>query len=87
MNLLEQLIKASGEIVIISRNVNNNFVVHFDHCCVYNNPGALGEFGIGTTINDAVKDYINKISGKRLVFNYGTSSERFAKFIILTEEK
>ena len=34
MTLLEQLINASGEIVIISKDVNDNYVVHFNHCDV-----------------------------------------------------
>lgn len=86
MNLLEQLINASGEIVIISKDVNDNYMVHFEHCDVYKNPGALGEAGRGKTVDAAVKDYVKKISGKKLVFNYGTDSERFATFIILIEE-
>lgn len=86
MNLLEQLINASGEIVIISKDVNDNFIVSLDHSGVYTNPGALGECGRGKTIEEAAKDYVTKISGKTLVFNYGTPSERFAKFIMLIKE-
>jgi hypothetical protein len=56
-------------------------------CDVYNNPlGALGVCGRGKTVEQAVKDYIQKISGKTLVFNYGTESERFAKFIFIFDE-
>ena len=31
----------------------------------------IGEFGIGTTVEEACEDYLNKISGKTLVFGFG----------------
>lgn len=83
MTLLEQLVANSGKAVIINTDIDDNFVVYMDKCSVYNNPGALGASGRGKTVEQAVKDYIQKISGKTLVFNYGTESERFAKFIFI----
>lgn len=53
---------------------------------MYNNPGALGVCGRGKTVEQAVKNYIQQVSGKTLVFNYGTESERFAKFIFIFDE-
>lgn len=86
MTLLEQLVTNSGKAVIINTDIDDNFVVYMDKCSVYNNPGALGAAGRGKTVEQAVKDYIQKISGKTLVFNYGTESERFAKFIFIFDE-
>ena len=86
MTFLEQLVTNSGESVVISKDINDNFVVCVDNCDVYNNPGALGVAGRGKTVEQAVKDYIQKISGKTLVFNYDTESERFAKFIFIFDE-
>lgn len=83
MTLLEQLVTNSGRSIIINKDIDDNFVVYMDKCSVYNNPGALGVSGRGKTVELAVKDYIQKISGKTLVFNYGTDSERFAKFIFI----
>lgn len=86
MTFLEQLVNNSGETIIINKNIDDNFVVWMDKCDVYNNPGALGVCGRGKTVEQAVKDYIQKISGKTLVFNYGTESERFAKFIFIFDK-
>lgn len=86
MTFLEQLVTNSGEPVVITKDTDDNFVVCVDNCDVYNNPGALGVAGRGKTVKQAVKDYIQKISGKTLVFNYGTESERFAKFIFIFDE-
>lgn len=86
MTLLEQLVTNSGETVVITKDNNDDFVVWMDKCDVYNNPGALGIYGIGKTVERAAKDYIQKISGKTLVFNYATESERFAKFIFIFDE-
>lgn len=86
MTLLEQLVTNFGETVVINKDINDNFVVLMDKCAVYNNPGALGVCGRGETIEQATKDYISQISGKTLVFNYATESERFAKFIFIFDE-
>lgn len=86
MTLLEQLVTNSGEPIVINKDVDDNFVVCIDKCAVYANPGALGVCGRGKTVEQAVKDYIRQISGKTLVFNYGTESERFAKFIFIFDE-
>lgn len=86
MTFLEQLVTNSGESVVISKDSYDNFVVWIDKCSIYNNPGALGAAGRGETIEQAVRDYIQKISGKTLVFNYGTESESFAKFIFISDE-
>ena len=86
MTLLEQLVNNSSESIVINKDIDDNFVVWMDKCSIYNNPGALGVGGRGKTVEQAVKDYIQKISGKTLVFNYGTESERFAKFIFIFDE-
>lgn len=83
MTFLEQLVTNSGEPIVISKDINDNFVVHMNKCDVYNNPGALGVCGRGKTVEQAAKDYIQQISGKTLVFNYDTEDERFAKFIFI----
>jgi hypothetical protein len=86
MTLLEQLVTNSGESIGISKDINDNFVVWMDKCSVYNDPGELCVCGIGKTVEQATKDYIQKISGKTLVFNYATESERFAKLIFIFDE-
>lgn len=86
MTLLEQLVTNSGKALVINKDIDDNFVVYMDKCSIYNNPGALGAAGRGKTVEQAAKDYIQKISGKTLVFNYGTESERFAKFIFIFDE-
>ena len=86
MTFLEQLVTNSGEPVVITKDSNDNFVVWMDKCSIYDNPGALGVGGRGKTVEQAAKDYIQRISGKTLVFNYGTDSERFAKFMFIFDE-
>ena len=34
-----------------------------------------GIFGVGTTFEEACEDYLNKISGKKLVFGFGENRE------------
>ena len=87
MTLLEQLVNSTGESVILSKDINNKFVVCLDKWAVYTNPGALGECGRGNTIEEATEDYINKISGKTLVYRYDMEDERFAKFICFVKDK
>ena len=86
MTFLEQLVTNSGEPVVITKDSSDNFVVWMDKCSIYNNPGALGVCGRGKTVEQAAKDYIQQISGKTLVFNYDTESERWAKFIFIFDE-
>jgi len=81
MTLLEQLINNAGEPIVASKDVNGNFIVHIDRCGIYNGIGEIGACGRGTTLEQATEDYINQISGKELVFNYGTDSERKMKCI------
>ena len=83
MTLLDQLANNSWETLVINKDVNGNFMVAFDNCSVYTNPGALGVCGRGRTTELAARDYIQQITGKTLVFNYGTDSERKAKFIFI----
>ena len=83
MTFLEQLVTNSGETIVINKDIDDNFVVWMNKCDVYNNPGALNVCGRGKTVEQAAKDYIHQISGKTLVFNYDTESERFAKFIFM----
>ena len=85
MSLLDQLVECSGETVTVRKNNAGKFIVMFEHCDVYDGVGVLGVFGEGGTVGYAVKDYINKISGKRLVFNFNTESERYAKFIFFKD--
>ena len=35
----------------------------------------IGAFGKGTTVEEACEDYLNKISGKTLVFGFGENRE------------
>lgn len=82
MTLLEQLVNSTGESVIIGKDINNKFVVCLNKWAISTDTGgALGECGRGDTIEQATEDYINKISGKSLVYRYGSDDERFAKFI------
>lgn len=87
MTLLDQLANNSGETLVISKDANGDFMVAFDKCSVYTNPGALGVCGRGRTTELAARNYIQQITGKTLVFNYGTDSERKAKFIFIIPEQ
>lgn len=86
MTLLEQLISNSGESVIISKDINDKFVVCLDKWAIYTNPGALGECGRGITIEEATEDYIKKISGRTMVYHYGSDDEKYAKFICFMKD-
>lgn len=86
MSFLEQLVTNSGESVVITKDINDNFVVCMDKCAIYNYPGALGACGRGETVELAAKNYMQQLNGKTLVFNYATEKERFAKFIFIFDK-
>ena len=46
----------------------------FKNAEVKNGDFLIGEFGVGNTIYEAADSYIEKISGKRLVFNAATKA-------------
>ena len=58
--------------IIITRyaNQSNRFCVRFEGCEVsHNTPFLLGASGNGKSVGEAMKDYIEKIKGQKLIFN------------------
>lgn len=79
-NILEQLAIRSGRSITIDTDINGNFCVAFANSVVFDGVAEIGICGRGRTIEEATKDYITRISGKKLRF--GGSKDNIS-FIIL----
>jgi hypothetical protein len=68
MDNLTRLLNLS-ERLEVWRVPGGEIAVAFQSCEVKDGYFLISEFGTGSTFNEAVDDYLEKISGKRLVFN------------------
>lgn len=65
MTVLEQLCKAAGHHLEVWES-EGKFCVTLEHSWVLDGSMKRGEYGIGSTIELAALDYVQKISGKRI---------------------
>ena len=68
MDNLSRLLNLS-ERLEVWRLPNDEIAVAFRSCEVKNGDFLISEFGKGRTFHEAVDNYLERISGKRLVFN------------------
>lgn len=80
---IEKLLDCSNRDIVVFKDCDDNYCVQFDHADVFDGLADRTVVGRGKTIEAAAKDYITKISGKKLRFN---SSEDLVTFIIFNEE-
>ena len=82
MTILEKLIDCSKKDIKIFKNCNNQYCVNFENATVFDGIADIGVFGRGATIEEATRDYIKQISGKKLRFG---NSKEFVQFIFFVE--
>jgi len=76
MTVYERLLSLTGKRLEVWKVPNGDVAVSYRGSEVKNNGFLFSEFGVGSTFEDACKDYLSKISGKTLVFKaYSESRE------------
>ena len=82
VEILDYSKELGSDLLAVERQINSStpagvdrFYVYFDDGEVMENGMLLSDHGNGNTINEALKDYANRISGKRLAF-YATTQNR-----------
>lgn len=77
-----KLLKLEGHDLIVWRIVNDGPIcVAYKDCMLEDVGGFLGMFGEGCTFEEAAEDYLQKISGKTLVFEANTPLEKRVKVL------
>ena len=71
--------------VLISKDVNNKFMVSYANADISDPPTRVGVVGRDITVWDAARDYIKQISGKKLIFGEGPKREEVTVAILQTE--
>jgi len=71
--------------VVISKDVNDKFMVSYAHADISDPPMRVGSVGRGDTVRKAALDYIHQISGKKLIFGEGPKREEVTVAILQTE--
>lgn len=68
--------------IIIRRypNQNNRFIAHFESAEISKGIILEGTYGQGKNPDEAIKNYSNKISGQKIIFN--SMSEKRTEFIV-----
>ena len=66
----------------VALNCNDQFIVEYEDSYVKDGMALVGEYGVGNTFESACDDYLNKITGKKLVFN-PSNEERRVEVVIL----
>lgn len=58
-----------GKRIIVDKNIYGKIYVHYENCYVKDDCFLIGKYGTGNSFEEACEDYLNKISGKTIVFN------------------
>lgn len=74
MDIAKRLLSLNGKPLSVSL-VNGEFTVCYDKCDVKEDIFLKAAFGKGDTFYTACEDYLNKITGKTLVFYGGKERE------------
>lgn len=82
MKASEKLLNINKRI-IVDKNVHGKVYVHYENCYVKEDCFLIGTFGTGCDFEEACEDYLNKISGKTIVFNPKSSNREEVKLIAL----
>ena len=69
MKASEKLLKLENRMLKVGRNINGKVYVHYERCDVKDGCFLIGTYGTGNSFEEACEDYLNKISGKTIVFD------------------
>ena len=75
MKASEKLLNLENRMLKVGKNINGKVYVHYENCDVKDGCFLIGTYGTGNNFEEACDDYLNKISGKTIVFN-ALSSDR-----------
>lgn len=74
MKAYERLMNLEHHRIEVFR-VNNQIAVTYSGSDISDGAVRKGMFGVGATFEDACEDYLNKISGQKLIFGFGENRE------------
>ena len=70
----EKLLNLENRMLKVGKNINGKIYVHYERCDVKDGCFLIGTYGTGVDFESACEDYLNKISGKTIVFNAESSN-------------
>jgi len=77
MNAVNKLLNLNGHHLSVWRFAQSEDIgVNFEHSMIKEGIMLTSEFGRGTTFEMACQDYLQKISGRTLVFDYSDGSRK-----------
>lgn len=79
MKASEKLLNLDGRMLSVGKNINGKVYVHYERCDVKDGCFLIGTYGTGNNFEEACEDYLNKISGKTIVFNAESSNREEVK--------
>ena len=66
----------------VTLNCNDQFNVEYEDSFVKDGIALIGVYGVGNTFESACEDYLNKITGKKLVFSPSDEKRRVEVVIL-----
>lgn len=81
MKASEKLLNIEGRMLSVGKNINGKVYVHYERCDVKDGCFLIGNYGAGNSFEEACEDYLNKISGKTIVFNAESSNREEVKVL------
>lgn len=81
MKASEKLLNLSGHMLSVGKNINGEVYVHYERCDIKDGCFLIGAYGTGDNFELACVDYLNKISGKTIVFNAESSNREEIKVL------
>lgn len=81
MKASEKLLNLEGRMLSVGKNINGKVYVHYDRCDVKEGCFLIGTYGTGNSFEEACEDYLDKISGRTIVFNAESSNREEVKVL------
>lgn len=81
MKASEKLLNLEGRMLSVGKNINGKTYVHYERCDIKDGCFLIGSYGTGNSFEEACEDYLNKISGKTIVFNAESSNREEVKVL------
>lgn len=81
MKSSEKLLNLKGRMLSVGKNINGKVYVRYERCDVKDGCFLIGTYGTGNSFEEACDDYLDKISGKTIVFNAESSNREEVKVL------
>lgn len=81
MKASEKLLNLENRTIRVGKNINGKVYVRYERCDVKDGRFFIGTYGTGNNFEEACEDYLNKISGKTIVFNALSSNSEEVKVL------